>query len=70
VAAPKGLPKDVKDTLHGAMVKALQDPEVAKNLSAQGIEVVANTPEQFTQFLQQELAKWKAVIETGKITVD
>ncbi|MGE5161068.1 MAG: Bug family tripartite tricarboxylate transporter substrate binding protein [Betaproteobacteria bacterium] len=70
VAAPRGLPKDVKDTLHGAMVKALQDPEVAKNLSAQGIEIVANTPEQFAQFLQQELAKWKAVIETGKITVD
>ncbi|HET9025122.1 MAG TPA: tripartite tricarboxylate transporter substrate binding protein [Burkholderiaceae bacterium] len=70
VAAPKGLPKDVKDKLHGAMVKALQDPDVAKNLSDQGIEVVANTPEQFTQFLQQELAKWKAVIETGKITVD
>jgi tripartite-type tricarboxylate transporter receptor subunit TctC len=70
VAAPKGLPKDVKDKLHGAMVKALQDPEVEKNLSAQGIEVVANTPEQFAQFLQQELAKWKTVIETGKITVD
>lgn len=70
VAAPKGLPRDVKDKLHGAMVKALQDPEVAKNLGDQGIEVVANTPEQFTQFLQQELAKWKAVIETGKITVD
>jgi tripartite-type tricarboxylate transporter receptor subunit TctC len=70
VAAPKGLPKDVKDKLHGAMVKALQDPEVAKNLNDQGIEVVANTPEQFTQFLQQELAKWKAVIETGKITID
>jgi tripartite-type tricarboxylate transporter receptor subunit TctC len=70
VAAPKGLPKDVKDKLHGAMVKALQEPDVAKNFSEQGIEVVANTPEQFTQFLQQELAKWKAVIETGKITVD
>ena len=70
VAAPKGLPRDVKDKLHGAMVKALQDPEVARNLNEQGIEVVANTPEQFNQFLQQELAKWKTVIETGKITVD
>jgi tripartite-type tricarboxylate transporter receptor subunit TctC len=70
VAAPKGLPKDVRDTLHGAMVKALQDPEVARSLSEQGIEVVANTPEQFAQFLQQELAKWKTVIETGRITVD
>ena len=27
VAAPKGLPKDVKDKLHGAMVKALNDPD-------------------------------------------
>ena len=70
VAAPKGLPMDVKDKLHGAMVKALQDPEVARNLNEQGIEVVANTPEQFSQFLQQELAKWKTVIETGKITID
>jgi len=70
VAGPKGLPKDVKDKLHAAMVKALQDPEVVKNLNEQGIEVVANTPEQFTQFLQQELAKWKTVIETGKITID
>lgn len=70
VAAPKGLPKDVKDKLHGAMVKALNDPELNKNLTEQGFEVVGNTPEQFGQFLNQELARWKAVIETGKITVD
>ena len=70
VAAPKGLPKDVRDKLHGAMVKALNDPELNKTLTAQGFEVVANTPEQFGQFLNQELARWKTVIETGKITVD
>ena len=70
VAAPKGLPKDVKDKLHGAMVKALNDPELNKSLTEQGFEVVGNTPEQFGQFLNQELARWKAVIETGKITVD
>jgi tripartite-type tricarboxylate transporter receptor subunit TctC len=70
VAAPRGLPKDVKDKLHGAMVKALTDPELNKNLTEQGFEVVGNTPEQFGQFLNQELARWKTVIETGKITVD
>jgi tripartite-type tricarboxylate transporter receptor subunit TctC len=70
VAAPRGLPADVKDKLHGALVKALTDPELNKNLTEQGFEVVGNTPEQFSQFLNQELARWKAVIETGKITVD
>jgi hypothetical protein len=39
-------------------------------LTEQGFEVVGNTPEQFGQFLNQELARWKTVIETGKITVD
>lgn len=70
VAAPKGLPRDVRDKLHGALVKGLQDPEVVKTLSDQGIEVVGNTPEQFDKFLNEELARWKRVIETGKITLD
>ena len=70
VAAPKGLPKDVNDKLHGAIVKVLNDPEVRKNLTEQGFEVVGNSQEQFGTFLNQELARWKAVIETGKITLD
>ena len=70
VAAPKGLPKDVKDKLHAAIVKALNEPDLMKNFSEQGFEIVANTPEQFATFLNQELARWKGVIEAGKITVD
>ncbi len=70
VAAPKGLPKDVRDKLHGALVKALADPEVTKGLVEQGFEVVGNTPDQFAQFLNQELARWKTVIETGRIVID
>jgi len=70
VAAPKGLPKDVNDKLHAALVKALNEPEIRKNLSEQGFEVVGNTQAQFATFLNQELARWKSVIEAGKITVD
>jgi len=70
VAAPKGIPREARDRLHGAMVKALNDPEVARGLTEQGFEIVANTPEQFAAFLAQELARWKAVIEAGSITLD
>jgi tripartite-type tricarboxylate transporter receptor subunit TctC len=69
-AAPKGLPKNVRDKLHAAFVAALNDAEVAPKLAAQGFELVGNTPEQFAQFLNQELARWKQVIERGKITAD
>ena len=70
LAAPKGLPADVKKTLQGAMVATLKDPEISRKLTDPGFEVVASSPEEFTAFLQSELAKWKNVIEVGKITLD
>lgn len=70
VAAPKGLPADVKTKLHAAMVAALNDASVKPKLTELGFEIVASTPEQFTQFQARENARWKTVIETGKITAD
>jgi tripartite-type tricarboxylate transporter receptor subunit TctC len=70
VAAPKGLPADVKKTLHSAIAAALNDPQVKPKLQALGFEIVANTPEQFQAFQNSESARWKQVIETGHISAD
>ena len=70
VAAPKGLPLEVRTRLHGALVAALRDPQIEQRLTEQGFEVVANTPEQFARFEQAEYARWKSLIETRKITAD
>lgn len=69
-AAPKGLPVDVKTKLHAALVAGLADPAVKAKLLDLGFEIVGNTPEQFTAFQASEFARWKKVIETGKITAD
>ena len=70
VAAPKGLPADIKTRLHEAIVAALNDPAVKPKLLDLGFEIVGSTPEQFTAFQATEFARWKKVIETGKITAD
>jgi len=70
VAAPKGLHAEVKDTVQGAMMNALKDPEMIKKLTDLGFEMVASSPQEFSAFLQAELARWKQVIETGHITMD
>lgn len=70
VAAPKGLPLDIKSKLHAAIVAALNDPAVKPRLLEIGFEIVGNTPEQFTAFQAAEFARWKKVIEVGKITAD
>ena len=70
IAAPKGLPADIKAKLHEALVAALNDPTVKPKLLDLGFEIVGNTPEQFTAFQATEFARWKKVIELGKITAD
>ena len=70
VAAPKGLPADIKAKLHEGIVAALNDPAVKPKLLDLGFEIVGNTPEQFTAFQASEFARWKKVIEIGKITAD
>ena len=69
-AAPKGLPADIKAKLHAAIVAGLNDPTVKSKLLDLGFEIVGNTPEQFTAFQAVEFARWKNVIEVGKITAD
>jgi tripartite-type tricarboxylate transporter receptor subunit TctC len=69
-AAPKGLPAEIKSKLHAALVAGLNDPAVKPKLLELGFEIVGNTPEQFTAFQAAEFARWKKVIEVGKITAD
>lgn len=70
IAAPKGLPKDVKARLHTSIVNTLRDPQIKDKLSEQGFEIVASSPEQFAKFQAQELARWRDVITNGKIEID
>ncbi len=69
-AAPKGLPAAIKAKLHDALVAGLNDPQVKSRLLDLGFEIVGNSPEQFTEFQATEFARWKKVIEVGKVKAD
>lgn len=70
VAAPKGLPADVRARLNKDIVAIVNDPSVKPKLLEVGFEIVGNTPAEFETFQQKELARWKQVIETGNITAN
>ena len=65
--APKGLPANVKARLQPALVAAIRHPDVVKKFNEQGFEVVGNSPEEFTRFLNDEIARWKQVVDAGGI---
>jgi tripartite-type tricarboxylate transporter receptor subunit TctC len=70
VVGPKGLPADLRTRFHAAVVAALNDPQIKPMLVNMGLEIVADTPEQFRAFAQQEYTRWKRVIEVRKISAD
>ena len=70
IAAPRGLPADIKAKLHTAIAAALNDPQIKPKLLELGFEIVANTPEQFTTFQAVEFTRWKKLIETRNIKAD
>jgi len=69
-AAPKGLPADVRAKLETELKAVANAPDVKKQFTDLGFDVVATTGAQFTDFLKVEVARWKSVVETGKITVE
>lgn len=70
IVAPKGLPPAVREKAHAAFAEALNDPKVKDQFVGIGFEMVVNTPAQFAEFQKKEYARWKTVIETGKISID
>lgn len=66
ILVPAGTPKPIISRLHKAFVDTVQSPEVASKLSAQGVEVVASSPEAFERHVKSEIEKWaKVVRESG-----
>lgn len=70
LVAPKGLPEPVKKKLSDAAIQAMREPDTVKKLNNLGVMIVANTPEEFTAFVERENTRWKNLIQTRKISVD
>ena len=70
LVAPAGTPHDVITKLNQAFVAALNSPETKTRFANLMAEPVANTPEQFTDFMKQELAKYERVVKASGARVD
>ena len=67
---PKGTPKPIVDKLNEELRKALADPGVASKLSAQTLDPLPMTPEQFAQRLKQDYVKYEKVVRLSGATID
>ncbi|NBS55988.1 MAG: hypothetical protein EBS65_02825 [Betaproteobacteria bacterium] len=63
--APAGTPAAVVTALNAETVKAMRAPDLRERLASQGAEAVSNTPEQFSAYVKEELAKWTRVVKAS-----
>lgn len=70
LVGPANLPKEVLASLNRAVVEGLNAKETADGFAQFGSEPKATTPEQFTQYIAAEYARWSKVIRDAKITVE
>ena len=50
--------------------KALQNPEIAKKLSAQGIDIQGGTPDSARVFIDKQIDIWAKVVKGNGIKAD
>ena len=66
VAAPAKTPRPIIAKLNAEMVRALKMPDVRERIETLGGEPRYSAPEEFKQFLEDEIVRWAPVIkETG-----
>jgi tripartite-type tricarboxylate transporter receptor subunit TctC len=64
---PAKTPQEVVMKAHGEIVKILSGAELKARLGAQGIELVTNSPAEFTRFVREDNARWGKLIKEAGI---
>jgi tripartite-type tricarboxylate transporter receptor subunit TctC len=63
VLAPAGTPADIMAWLYRESIAALRTQSLKERLAAEGLEIVASTPEEFAATLRADIAKWTKVVK-------
>ncbi|WP_372657488.1 Bug family tripartite tricarboxylate transporter substrate binding protein [Hydrogenophaga sp.] len=70
VLAPAGTPSDIVARLNRDFVEVMNSAELKAELAQQGLTVKTSTPEQLSNTIKSDLARWKKVVVDAGITAD
>ncbi len=61
--APAATARAIVLRLNQQIAASLRAPDLKSKLTAQGMEVVGNSPEQFAAYIREEIEKWTRVVK-------
>ena len=70
VLAPAKTPPEIVKRMNEELNKVLKNPDVAKKLDAQGIDIMGGTPAQAGAFIDKQMTIWSKVVKDNDIKAD
>jgi tripartite-type tricarboxylate transporter receptor subunit TctC len=67
---PRGLPDNIRKTLSDALVEAVKDPQFHDRMRKIGVSPVGKPSAEAEAFFEQELVRWKRVIDAAGIKLE
>ena len=69
IVGPANLPRDIVKRLNDEITKAIETPELRERLSGEALEPMPMTPEQFAQYIKDDIARWSALAKARNIEI-
>jgi tripartite-type tricarboxylate transporter receptor subunit TctC len=63
LSGPAGLPAEIVESLNREVAKAMEQPQIKRQIEQDAIEVKPMSPAEVTSFMQDELARWTPMIK-------
>ena len=70
VLAPARTPAPIVRRMNEALNRVLKNPDVARHLSAQGIDILGGTPQAGQAFVERQMDTWAKVVRDNDIKAD
>lgn len=70
IVGPAGMPAPIVRQLNEALAQVLAQPDFREKLSAEAVELMPMSPEQFGEFMKKDLARWSELAKARNITLD
>jgi tripartite-type tricarboxylate transporter receptor subunit TctC len=69
IVGPANMPAPIVKRLNEEINKLIESPELRERLSGEALESMPMTPDQFGQFIRDDIARWSALAKARNIAI-
>ena len=70
IMAPRNTPRDIVNRVNAEIAKITSRPDVRDGWAKQGALAMTMTPEEFTRFMTDDIAKWERIVKISGAKAD